>query len=185
MSTLHYPRSARADARAIYPYVRRAYPDIAASQAILWARHEAAVDKIAADVEWHDRDPYRESDGLWSIGTMPGGIEIRVYADDEPYDWGDCEPTETEREDLEVIGVGVRITGDDDDAPTTFLSMGRDGLYHRHVGTCTIYGYGYTSGDREREAISCAVDCGMIDAAREELRERAYWRARGVMTVDA
>jgi hypothetical protein len=181
----NYPYGARGDARAIYPHVRREDPDMPAERALSYARHLAAIDRVEDEiVEWTDHDPYRAGESLWAVATLPDGVEIRVYLDDEPYDWGDCEPTEHEREELTVIGVGARIIGDDEDAPMVMIGTDRAGNLWRSAGPCTIWGYGFTSGDAHREAISCALECGMIDAARDELKERAYWAARDVPTLE-
>lgn len=178
-----YPASISGDACLIYPYVRRAHPDLSATQALAYARHEASIDLIESElIDSTDHDPYRDGGLLWA-GVLPDGIEIRAYADDEPFDWGDHDASDDERENLSVIGVGVRIAGDDEDAPQTYLSMGRDGQYHPHVGTCTVWGYGFTDGTIERNTISCAIESGFIDAARAEMSERAYWLDREVQTV--
>jgi hypothetical protein len=149
--------------------LRREHPAMRADQAHRWAKHEHAVDLLEreSDSDWRTS---------WSTGApfivvrVPAGdelhgkvIELRVYNDDEVYDWGDIEPTEQEREDLEVIGLGVGLPGEED--------------------LETVWGYGYTSGDPEREALSWALGDGFIDVGRRELAERE--RLKGfVETVD-
>jgi hypothetical protein len=140
-----------------YRRIRAEHPTIEATHALRWARHELAVDAIVRDIEWD----YSGNAPLIAVGTMPNGAAIAVYWDDEPYDWGDLEPTEFERENLSVIGVAARAHGEDLDS---------------------VWGYGFIDGCAEREAISCALECGMFDASRLELSERAYWDARGVPT---
>lgn len=137
-----------------YRLIRTEHPTIAATHALGWARHEQAVDAIAREIDW-TYEPM--------VGTMPDGAAIAVYDDDEPYDWGDLEPSEYERENLCVIGVAARANGEDIDA---------------------IWGYGFIDGCVEREAISCALQYGMFDASRLELSERTYWEARDVPTED-
>jgi hypothetical protein len=95
-----------------------------------------------------------------------GDAEIVAYSDDEPYDWGDIEPTDRERERLEVIGVGVRIAGESDDL-------------------ATVWSVGYLSGDFQREAIMFAVDAGYLDLAASEIANRADAAARDIVTVES
>lgn len=142
--------------REQYKRIRAEHPTISAAHALRWARHELKVDAIERDIEWEYSDRRM-------VGTLSDGAAIAVYEDDEPYDWGDCEPTEYERENLQVIGVAARAHGEDLDS---------------------IWGYGFIDGSAEREAISCALECGMFDASRREMTERAYWAARDIPTID-
>jgi hypothetical protein len=150
-----------------YRRIRAEHPTITAALALRWARHELAVEAIERDIEWTEPEPsygrFGASSGPFAVGTLPDGAAIAVYWDDEPYDWGDCEPTEYERANLSVIGVAARANGEDLDS---------------------IWGYGFIDGTAEREAISCALGCGMFDASRLEMSERAHWAARDVPTVD-
>lgn len=137
--------------------LRREHPTMRAEQAHLWAKHEHAVDLLEREVEpkWNTT---MTGSPLVTISVPAGDelhgavIELRVYVDEEVYDWGDIEPTEQERRDLEVIGLGVGLPGEDD--------------------LETVWGYGYTSGDPEREALSWALGDGFIDVGRRELAER-------------
>lgn len=93
-----------------------------------------------------------------------GQAELVVYVDDEPYDWGDVEPTDDERGKLEVIGLGVRVTGEDDD-----------------LDAC--WGYGYLHGDWERAAVEFACDMGYPATVERELANRADAAARDIVTI--
>lgn len=133
--------------------IRTAYPTLPATVAHEWAKHEHAVDKLDAALDWDWRNVEYGAFKPGIVGTLDDVIEVRVYDDAETYDWGDIEPSEQERRDLQVIGVGVRIVGDDDDLDN-------------------IWGVGYLHGDAEREAASTALQYGFIDAAKRELAER-------------
>lgn len=145
--------------RERYARIRTAHPTIDATRALQWARHECAVDDLASRVEWSTRDEY----ALLAIATVDG-VDIVVYADDERFDWGDIEPTEYERANLEVIGVAVAVEGERD-----------------HLAAC--WGIGYLHGDYEREALSFAIESGYLEIGQTERGERAYWLAREVETI--
>jgi hypothetical protein len=108
------------------------------------------VKAVTAEIEW-------QYDERWPHGLLRGvlsdGVEIRIYADEEVYDWCDIEPSEEEVENLEVIGVGVRVPGDDEDLDA-------------------IWSVGYTDHDGQANAIETAVWYGFIRKARAEIAER-------------
>jgi hypothetical protein len=148
-----------------YRQIRHERPDTPARYALQGARHALAVDAVLRDIEWEERAGYGY--GPFAIGTLPDGAAIAVYwDDDEPYDWGDIEPTEYERNNLSVIGCAARVAGDDHDLDA-------------------VWGYGFIAGDWEREAVSFALECGFFERARLELAERAEWAARDTLTVEA
>lgn len=147
------------DLAGYFSKLRSEYPSMSASQAILWARSSVEVDAIAARIDWlgandagFELRPY----GPFTVGRLADeGIEIRVFEDDEAFDWGDCEPSDFERENLQVIGVAVGIVGDDEEALDA------------------LWGVSYFDGDYERMAIETAVSNGMLDTARETITARA------------
>src|SRR4051812_25039172 len=96
-----------------YRRIRHDHPATPARYALQGARHALQVDAILRDIEWDERSP--SGYGPFAIGTLSDGAAIAVYWDDEPYDWGDIEPTDYERENLSVIGCAARVAGDDDD----------------------------------------------------------------------
>jgi hypothetical protein len=151
-----------------YARIRREHPTLSALQAVRWARHEVAVDAFLSDIGWdgpNDRDWPRDARySLALVANLAGG-SIRVHWDEEPYDWGDMEPSDHERENLSVIGVEVLDANGE------------------HLDSC--WGYGFTSGDVEREAASFALEMGAVQTIEREASERAYWSARDVLTVDA
>jgi hypothetical protein len=129
---------------------RRDNPKISAEDALRWARSSVAVDAISRQIDWlTESDNHR----LLDIGRLDE-IEVRVYIDDEPYDWGDCEPSPDDCANLEVIGVGVRVVDDIDDLDA-------------------IWSVAYFDHDYRRAAIETAVDFGFIELARNEISERA------------
>jgi len=143
-----------------YRRIRREQPTIPARWALQWARTAAQVDELQARADW-DLEPNGRH-GL-AIATIDG-IEIRVQNDDEPFDWGDIEPTDEDRANLEVIGVSVGLPGEDD--------------------LEAVWGVSYLDGDWARVALETAVECGYLDTARRELSERAHWAARDTITTD-
>jgi hypothetical protein len=150
-----------------YRQIRHEHPETPARYALQGARHALQVDAILRDIEWEERDRFAGyGHGPFAIGTLPDRAAIAVYWDDEPYDWGDIEPTDHERENISVIGCAARVAGDDDDLEA-------------------VWGYAFTGGDWEREAVSFAVECGFFERARLELAERAEWAARDTITVEA
>lgn len=148
-----------------YRRIRAEQPDVPARWALNWARTAVEVDRLGREAEF--------TSGTYAGGQFTGGAlalwsidgcELRAYVDDEVYDWGDIEPDDDDRDDLEVIGIGVRVTGDDDDLDS-------------------LWSIGYLDGRMEHAALSAAVESGMLDLARREASERAYWLARDVETV--
>jgi hypothetical protein len=151
-----------------YRRLRHEHPTTPARDAVRGARHAVAVDAVLAAIEWTEVNRGRGY-GPFAIGALPDGAAIAVYEDDEPYDWGDIEPSDDERERLQVIGCAARIAGEPDDLDA-------------------VWGYGYLDDGSylqwQREAVSFALGCGFFDTARRELAERAEWAARDVLTVD-
>ena len=146
--------------RKHYRRLRTAYPTMPVIQTLRWARWEVKVDALEDEAEWD----YRAGDGHVLEVARFDGFSIRVYVDDEPYDWGDIEPTEQEARDLQVIGVGLRFDGADSDHES-------------------VWGIAYTSYDHEREGLSAALEFGYIDLGRAETPEREAMECRGVVTV--
>lgn len=139
-----------------YRRIRAERPDVPARWALDWARTAVKVHETSQAIEWDYR-------GMIVVGELDG-VELRIYADDEPYDWGDIEPDDEDRDNLEVIGIGVRVAGDEDDLDS-------------------LWSIGYLDGRMEYAALLAAVEHGMLDTARREASERAYWSARDVETV--
>lgn len=67
-------------------------------------------------------------------------FNVQVLADDEPYDWGDIEPTEAERDALEVYGVIVTDDLGNEESlwgiGVVSLSDTQDVLGYRYVQDC-------------------------------------------------
>jgi hypothetical protein len=141
-----------------YRRIRREHPTLSAGQAIGWARHELAIDRFLFDIGWEDT----RDQAPFMIANLPDG-QIRVFWDDEPYEWGDIEPSDFDRENLSVIGIVVT------DASGEALD--------------SCWGYGFTAGDTDREAASFALSIGALDTIAREASERAHWAARDVATV--
>jgi hypothetical protein len=138
------------DARTHYARYRREHPETPARFAWGYAKHMAQVDAIDAAADWE----WSADANLIAVATIDG-IELRAYVDYEPYEWGDIEPSDDERARLQVIGVGVRVVGDDDDLDS-------------------IWGVAWLDGDSSLTAgtISTAIGYGFIDRARDEIAER-------------
>lgn len=144
---------------AEYRRIRSERPVTPARSALQWAHTALEVEAVEAVAEW--RDVFHGD--VLAIATV-GAVEIVAYSDPEPYDWGDIEPSDDDREALEVIGVGVRVAGEVDDLDS-------------------LWGVGYLNHDFQRQAIETAVWHGMVDRALTEIRERAEWAARDTITV--
>lgn len=137
--------------------IRREYPTIPATIALAWAKETLIVDAIEREADWDDLRSERDH-GI-AVADFDG-FSIIVYDDPEDYDWGDIEPTDDDRSNLEVIGVGVRLNGEQTD---------RD----------SIWSVGYTDHDMRRNALQTAVYYGFVADARAEVerrRERAIVR---------
>lgn len=128
-----------------YARIRRAHPNTAAANAYRWAQQEAEIDALEAECE------YGEKNGATVM--VARGLEVTIEWDTEPYDWGDCEPTEDERADLEVIVVSARATS---------------GAFPGGV-VDAIGGVGYfaSTSSAEREAWRVALDSGWFEDAAE------------------
>lgn len=141
-----------------YRRIRAEHPTIAATHALTWARFERRLDELEsrADVE-------TTYDGRTEITV--DGLTLAVSWDTEPYDWGDCEPCEQERDDLEVIVVECLTP-----------------LPRRDISA--IGGVGYLPpATAEREALRVADECGWFESAMDERRERDECAARGIETI--
>ena len=111
--------------------------------------HNRVIDTIEARIDW---DYVYGRSGPMIVGRLDDGLEVRIYNDDEPYDAGDCELSDDDWRNLEVIGVGVGRAGHDD--------------------LDTVWGVAYLDGDATGNALRTAVECGFIDAARNDLEAR-------------
>lgn len=153
-----------------YARIRADHPTIGAMRALQWARWEVRIDLFLSEHGWDNPNsrewPVNAPNNLVLSKTFPAG-SIRVYWDPEPYDWGDIEPTEEEREALEVIGIEVLDSNGE------------------HLDSCWSYGFNGRTSDIEREAASFALDVDAIGTIVKEASEVAYWSARDVPTVDA
>lgn len=142
-----------------YRRIRAERPDVPARWALDWARTAVEVEQVSAAIDWS----HEWGQSIIAVGELDG-VELRIYADDEPYEWGDLEPSEADRDNLEVIGIGVRVAGDEDDLDS-------------------LWSIGYLDGRMEYAALLAAIEHGMLKRARREASERAYWSARDVETV--
>ncbi len=123
-----------------------------AESAYRFAQHLVELDKLEDSAErtyeWRgDYEAYLTFD--------LDDIQVRVYIDDEPMEWGDIEPTQEEIDSIrDVIGVGVRLKGAEDD-----------------LGA--IWGVVVTKDDdTDRVALSTALEYGFIDHARKTLETK-------------
>jgi hypothetical protein len=86
------PKGIRMNTADHYRRIRREHPTLSAGQAIGWARHELAIDRFLFDIGWEDT----RDQAPFMIANLPDG-QIRVFWDDEPYEWGDIEPSDFDR----------------------------------------------------------------------------------------
>lgn len=161
-----------------YRHWRRIRPELTAREALGWARAELRYREVR-DLfgEWR----FDESAGYGTFAHAEcerGGYRVQVCIgdDDIPLDWGDCEPTDEEREAARPYYVAVRV-----------LDASGGELYHDGIGGVDVIDLpGYLQRDWE-DAAAYALDEYLLDGAerfaRNEDRERAEWEARDVMTV--
>lgn len=142
---------------------------VRAEQAIIIARSERKVRDLSAELEWFWPDNAGQLDPFVYTTIVHAGYSIRieVLTDPEPYDWGDDEPSEWDRENLQAIGVRL-VIGDDDREDA-------------------LWGIGFTDGDWEKAALEVIVGDCWLESAREwidhENAERADAAARDIETV--
>lgn len=140
-----------------YKRLKREHPTMPALELWRWAKHEHEVDGLEERTEWAEAAADPRYGTPWTVGRLEGleGFELVTWWDDEPYDWGDLEPTDDERENLHVIVAAWRWAGGEN--RDTVCGIGYD--------TRTSYGL--------REALRFALDDGWIAGATRELEARA------------
>jgi hypothetical protein len=104
-------------------------------------------------------------------------VRVLIGDDDHGTDWGDCEPTDAERDAARSYYVAVQVLGEDDAE-----------LYHDGIGGVDVINLpGYLQRDWE-DAAACALMDHLLDGAlhfaANEDSERDHWAARDVVTVD-
>ncbi len=128
--------------------------------------------------------------GEWQFGNLAYGgfafaelensaddIRVIIGDDDCPTDWGDCEPTDAERENASSFYVAIVVMEDGEE------------VYHDGIGGVDVIDLpGYDQQVWE-DAAAYALTEYLLDGALEfcerEQRERSYWAARDVVTVCA
>lgn len=152
-----------------------------------WARYrveqEAMLDRFG-DWEFDSRNGY----GTFAYADLeddPGPFCIRVMAgvDDRPVDWGDCEPTDEEREHASAFYYCVVVLPRDHEGYVIDTE-----LYHDGIGGVDVIDLpGYMQRDWE-DGAAYALREYLLDGAlhyvANEDTERTYWAQRDVMTID-
>jgi hypothetical protein len=150
--------------------------DLTASVALSYVRTEERYAAILARFEpWEFTD---SGYGTFARADMAVGdltVRVLVGEDDAPVDWGDCEPTDAERDNASAFYVAVQVLDGDDE------------LYHDGIGGVDVIDLpGYLQRDWE-DAAAYALDNYLLrsaeDFARREPAERAEWEARDVVTT--
>lgn len=157
---------------------------LTATHAIGYARAELAYsDTLARFGAWEFGEPRRNGYGAFAFADLddaPDGFTVRVLIgdDDHGVDWGDCEPTDAEREAAHAFYLAVVVLDESDDDRE---------VYHDGIGGVDVIDLpGYLQRDWE-DAAAYALAVYLLDGAerfaRDEPAERAYWAARDVATV--
>lgn len=119
------------------------------------------------------------------LEDVPGPFCIRVMAgeDDHGIDWGDCEPTDEEREHASAFYYCVVVLPLDDESYVIETEFYHDGI----GGVDVIDLPGYMQRDWE-DGAAYALREYLLDGAlryvANEDTERTYWAQRDVMTID-
>lgn len=170
---------ARADR---YAYWRKMQPNLPASTALAWARYEEAMQAVLGRLgpwEMTVGLPY----GAFAVADLdeyegPYTIRAGIGDDDAPYDWGDIEPTQEERDNVRAFYVFVQV-----------LDENGDELYHDGIGGVDAIDLpGYLQRDWEDAAAFALLEYLLAGAERFaaiEARERAEWEARDTITNGA
>jgi hypothetical protein len=168
------------DLARAYRQWRALKPDVPASTALQWARYELAQRAALARFgEWtFERGAYGAfAHADLSDVASPYVVRVLVGDDDQPIDWGDCEPTEEEREHASAYYVAIQVLDSDGSE-----------LYHDGIGGVDVIDLpGYLQRDWEDAAAYALIEyllAGAETFARVEPAERAYWAARDVVTVE-
>jgi hypothetical protein len=153
----------------------------------LTANHALGYAKYERDMRvMLDRFDSWTFDGIGPYGAFacadlkdaPEGYTIRVLVgdDDMPVDWGDCEPTDEEREHATAYYVAVQVL------------EGNEEVYHDGIGGVDVIDLpGYLQRDWEDAAAYALIEYLYGDAlrfAQNETAERDHWAARDTITVD-
>lgn len=151
--------------------------DLTASTALAYVREEDRMRAIQGRLDWRDvngpYDTFARAD-FTDIET-PYTVRVSIGYEDEPTDWGDCEPTDEEREHASSFYVSIQVL--DGDAE----------LYRDVIGGVDVIDLpGYLQRDWEDAAAYALLEYLLPGAERfatMEAGERAHWAARGLETV--
>lgn len=166
------------DPRETYHYWRKVQPDLPASQALSYAKYARQMrETLERFGEWQfaagEYAAFAHAD-LDIEG--PYTVRVLIGQDNQPTEWGDCEPSDEEREHAESFYVAVQVL---DDAGTE--------LYHNGIGGVDAIDLpGYLQRDWEDAAAYALMEYLLADAERfatNEDAERTHWAARDVETV--
>jgi hypothetical protein len=174
----------------LYRKWRRLRPELTSARALDWARYEIAQDEMLARFglwswENHGYGTFASIDyESWScsdIASTPDGhpLIVRVMVGDDEYgvDWGDTEPTDEERDNASAYYVAIVV---EDHNGTE--------VFHDGIGGVDVIDLpGYLQRDWEDAAAYALIECLDLEKAlriaTSEAGERAYWEARGVLTI--
>lgn len=159
-----------------------------AQYSLMWARYRVEQEDLL------DRFGEWEFTSTRGYGTfayadledVPGPFCIRVMAgeDDHGIDWGDCEPTDEEREHASAFYYCVAVYALDDEGYAT-----DDELYHDGIGGVDVIDLpGYMQRDWEDGAAYALLEYlldGALHYVSNEDTERTYWAERDVMTIES
>lgn len=156
-----------------------------AFHSLSWARYrveqEAMLERFG---DWQfDSDRYGTF-AYADLEDVPGPFCIRVMAGEaEPVDWGDCEPTDEEREHASAFYYCIVVYALDDEGYAI-----KNELYHDGIGGVDVIDLpGYMQRDWE-DGAAYALREYLLDGAlhyvANEDTERTYWAQRDVMTID-
>lgn len=166
-----------ATTRERYAYWRST--GLTAEHALSYARYEQKQrDTLARFGAWHFQDAGLGTFAYADMIDAPAyRVRVLIGDDDQPTEWGDCEPTDAEREAASSFYVAVQVLGEDDSE-----------LYHDGIGGVDVIDLpDYLGRTWEDAAASALVDHllgGALRFATNEDTERDHWAARDVVTVD-
>jgi hypothetical protein len=103
-------------------------------------------------------------------------LRLSIGDDDQPLDWGDCNPTDEEREAASAFYVALQV-----------LDSTGEEVHHDGIGGVDVIDLpGYAQRDWE-DAAAYALHTYLLDGAlgfaENEEREAAHWATRDTITV--